>query len=104
VLNCTFGANTTPVYVALQPEMRESYNPASLTITYPDPPDQTRVVAVDETTNENQVVQPKLYAGDLVPVWQCSNTGVVNPNNPLVPLTLIEITGREWAKVYVPPA
>lgn len=103
VLNCTFGANTTPVYVALQPELRESYNPESLSITYPDPPDQTRVVTIDEV-GENQVVQPKLYAGDLVPVWSCTNTGVVDPGNPLVGLTKIAVTGREWAKVYEAPA
>lgn len=102
VLNCTFGANTTPVYVALQPEMRESYNPESLSITYPDPPDQTRIVTIDEVP-ENQVVQPKLFAGDLVPVWRCSNTGVVDPGNPLVGLTLLAVTGREWAKVYEAP-
>jgi hypothetical protein len=103
ILHGTFGANTTPVYVALQPELRESYNPESLDITYPDPPDQTRIVTIDEEP-EDQIVQPKLLAGDLVPVMSCVNTGVVDPGNPLVGLTLLAVTGREWAKVYEPPA
>jgi hypothetical protein len=102
-LTCTF-TEAASVLVALKPELRyvEEQEIDGDTINYGSysAASQQRTARPESTgQNEIQKITPRFLENDLIPVASCTHTRVIVSD---VELTLIEVSGREWAEMYVP--
>ena len=86
------------VNVAVEPQLQSAIvaqtNPDGVTWHYStySASGQSRLRTDDSVT---EYISPAFISTDVVPVWSCSNTGVTVSS---VAVTLIAITGRQWAE------
>jgi hypothetical protein len=87
------------VTVAVQPELwqipSQRIDTEEWSYDYTNYDNQRRVASCSGVADENQVIVPRFLEGDVLPVWVCPDTLIEG-------VTLMAITGREWAKEEVP--